>query len=80
VLPYAATGVACSQRLEVVAPDGTSCGSREYPIAAGTCDTHDLSLGADGTVIQQLPDSMESKDEVMLVHSCTWRWWPGAAK
>lgn len=80
VLPYGAKNVACTQRVEVVAPDGASCGSRDYPIAAGSCDTQDLALGADGTVIQQLPDAMEQQDPVMLVHSCTWRWWPGAVR
>lgn len=80
VLPFGAAGVACSQRVEVVAPDGTSCGATDFPIATGTCDTHDLALGADGTVIQQLPDSMETKDDIHAFHTCTWRWWAAAAK
>src|SRR5207249_405312 len=33
-LPYGAPSVACSQRVEVLAADGTSCGARDYPIAA----------------------------------------------
>src|SRR5205085_10209051 len=49
VLPFGGTGVSCSQRLEVLLPDGTSCGARDYPIAAGACDTRDLALSADGT-------------------------------
>jgi len=79
VLPYGAKGVACSQRVEVLAADGASCGARDFPIAAGTCDTHDLTLGADGTVIQQLPDSMETKTSGDT-RSCTWRWWAGAVR
>ena len=79
VLPYAAAGAPCSQRVEVVASDGTSCGSADYPIAKGTCDTKDLILGADGTVIQQLPDAMETRNDLSQ-HTCTWRWWSGAVR
>jgi hypothetical protein len=78
VLPLGAKDTACTQRLEIVAPDGTVCGARDYPIAAGNCATKGLVLGSDGTVIQPLPDSMEAKTEVSvgIVHTCTWRWWP----
>jgi hypothetical protein len=79
VLPYGATGVDCTQRLEILAPDGTSCGTRDYAIASGKCDTMDLTLGADGTVIQQLPSALESITPVST-HTCTWRWWTGAVK
>jgi len=78
-LPYGARQVTCSQRVEVFAPDGTSCGSRDFPIAAGTCDTRDVTLGADGTIIQQLPLSMETqRNPYNGSHTCTWRWWAGA--
>lgn len=80
VLPLAATGAACSQRVELVAPDGTSCGSADYFIAAGACDTFELWLGADGTVIQQLPTSMEQQFDIVGGRSCTWRWWSGAVR
>src|SRR6267143_636693 len=75
-LPLGASNVACTQRLELLAPDGTSCGARDYQIAAGTCSTGDLTLGLDGTVIQQLPASMESERSWYDgSHTCTWRWW-----
>jgi len=80
MLPFGANGVACNQRLEVVAPDGTSCGATDYPIAAGTCDTRDLTVAADGTVIQGLPLSMEAWNPLDSRHSCSWRYWPGAVK
>ena len=82
VLPNGAKGASCSQSVEVLAADGTSCGKSEYPIAPGTCDTGDVTSGADGTVIQPLPFSMETQREVSvgLVHTCTWRWWPGALR
>ena len=80
VLPYGAEGVACTQRIEVVATDGSSCGARDYPIAAGNCDTHQLSVGADGTVMQLLPDALETTDPIMFTNTCTWRWWSAALK
>jgi len=80
VIPYGAKGAACTQRIEVMAPDGSSCGARDYPIAGGNCDTHQLSVGADGTVIQMLPTAMETTDPIAFTHTCTWRWWPAALK
>jgi hypothetical protein len=80
VLPYGRSGATCTQRLEIVAPDGTSCGSRDYTIASGACDLNDLTLGADGTVIQLLPSAMESIEPVRMSHTCTWRYWRGATK
>ena len=80
-LPYGGSSVACVQRVEVLAPDGTSCGWRDYPLAGGTCNTRDLTLGFDGTVIQSLPLSMESEpDDHTGAHTCTWRWWPVALR
>jgi hypothetical protein len=79
-LPYGAPNVACSQRVEVLAADGTSCGARDYPIAEGTCDTQDLTLAVDGTVIQPLPLSMETELDIHGSHTCTWRWWAGAVQ
>ena len=35
---------------------------------------------ADGTVIQQLPDAMETTYLFGGNQTCTWRWWPGAAR
>jgi hypothetical protein len=79
-LPLGAKAVACTQQVEVVAPDGTSCGATDYGIASGTCDTLDLQLAEDGTVIQQLPTAMETTNDVVGGHTCTWRWWPGAVR
>jgi hypothetical protein len=62
------------------AADGTSCGAREYPIAAGTRDTGDLTLAMDGTVIQPLPLSMETMLDIHGSHTCAWRWWAGAVR
>jgi hypothetical protein len=79
-LPYGATGVSCSQRVEIFALDGTSCGTTDYAMAAGTCDTTDLVMTADGTIVQRLPASMESLDPDSFLHTCTWQWWPKAVR
>ena len=79
-LPLGANGTLCTQRVEVVMPDGTSCGATDYPIAGGTCDTLELWLGNDGTIIQQLPAAMEQTNELVGGHTCTWRWWPAALR
>jgi hypothetical protein len=70
LLPYGAQKVTCTQTVELLAPDGTLCSTSTYPIAAGICDTRDLTMSEDGTVIQLLPDSMEPPPS-----TCTWRWW-----
>lgn len=80
VLPLGGKGVSCTQRVELVAPDGTSCGTTDFPIAGGTCDTFDLELGTDGTVIQRLPTVMEARNRVSGGQTCTWRWWPAVLR
>ena len=76
VLPYGKRGANCSERLEIVTADGASCGAADYPIAAGSCDTLGLNLGEDGTVMQQLPSSMETTlSTAIMNHTCTWRFW-----
>jgi hypothetical protein len=80
-LPYGAPGVTCAQRVDLLAADGTLCSAATYPIAAGSCNTHDLTLGLDGTVIQQLPGEMETAFQGNVnVNTCTWRWWAGALR
>jgi hypothetical protein len=79
-LPLGAKSVLCTQRVDVIAPDGISCDATDYAIAAGTCDTFDLSLGADGTIVQQLPSAMEQTNTVVGGRTCTWRWWPAALR
>jgi hypothetical protein len=82
VVPLGARNVPCTQRLEIVAPDGTVCGARDYAIAEGTCSTKDLVVGANGTVIQALPDAMETAAETLggYEQTCSWRWWPRALR
>ena len=68
---------ACTQRIEVLAPSGKSCGSAEFTLSPGSCTTNFIDIGYDGTVVQQLPASMEDHSCRGNQCSCTWRWWPG---
>jgi hypothetical protein len=76
MLPIPAQGQ-CTQHIEVLAPSGKSCGSAEFALASGSCTTNFIDVGYDGTVVQQLPDSMEDHSCAAANCSCTWRWWPG---
>ena len=70
----------CGQQIEVLAPSGKSCGTASFSIAGGACRTGRLTVGYDGTVIQQLPVAMEPVSEIapgFSEHACTWRYWPG---
>ena len=78
VIPMKANRVACSQSVGVVSPAGDWCSTSDFPLAQGQCDTFDLTMGADGTVIQQLPSPLEHWSPTYMSHSCTWQWWPAA--
>jgi hypothetical protein len=63
-------GLECADTVEVIAPDGTSCGSVELRMASGTCDRLPLGIGRDGTVVQTVPRG------VLTPSGIGWRWWP----
>jgi hypothetical protein len=69
VLPMGAPAADCDQKVEVVAADGTSCGSLDIGIAAGKCRTENVALGLDGTPIQLMPR------EFSQPNTCSYRWW-----
>ena len=58
VLPLGAPAADCAQKIEILAPDGTSCGFFDATVARGQCRTEDVALGRDGTPIQLLPQAM----------------------
>jgi hypothetical protein len=79
VIPQAgARNPTCQQTIEVVAPDGTSCGTASFAVDAAVCTTSSIIVGYDGTVVQQLPQEREPACTA-AGHSCncTWRSWPG---
>jgi len=64
----------CAQKVEIVAPDGTGCGSFDISIAAGKCRTEDVGLSLDGTPIQLMPR------ELSQANTCSYRWWQHALR
>ena len=61
---------------------GNSCAKWTLDLAAGrTCDTLELRLGLDGTILQHLPFELESnRDGMGRTKTCTLRFWPTALK
>jgi hypothetical protein len=77
VLPPPGSSPTCTQVVEVRAPSGASCGSATFAIGTGgACDTKGITVGYDGTVVQQFPDSAEQQRSDGQA-TCTWQWWPG---
>jgi Divergent InlB B-repeat domain len=74
LLPMGAPDVQCAQRVELVAPDGTSCGSLDATIAAGRCRTEDMTVSLRGTPIQQMPADPTQPP------LCSYRWWKDALR
>ena len=79
VLPNGTQGGACTQQLELASPSGNSCATWQLDIAAGTCDTSELRLGMDGTILQHTPTELE-RNPSGRPQSCTLRYWPGALR
>src|SRR5207244_7077698 len=50
----------CEQTIEVFSPSGQSCGSATFTVGGGGCRTGGITVGYDGTVVQQLPRERES--------------------
>ena len=68
----------CSQRIEIVAPSGKSCGAAAFTVGLSACNASSIDVGYDGTVIQQLPFEIERQIAGdPNDHTCTWRWWTG---
>lgn len=80
MLPMArSTASPCVQVVEILAPAGNLCGTVDFTIDENAaCETKDLVLGRDGTVIQQLPTSFEQISIPPNDQSCTLHFWPAA--
>jgi hypothetical protein len=74
VLPMGGPDASCAQKVEVLAPDGTACGSFDTTIASGSCRTEDMGFGQDGTPVQLMPRNLSSAG------TCYYRWWPHALR
>jgi hypothetical protein len=73
VLPMGAPDAPCTQTVEVLASDGTACGTVDATIAAGRCRTEDVTMSLGGTPIQPLP-------RAALEQTCSYRWWKDALR
>jgi hypothetical protein len=69
LLPMGAPNGDCAQKVEVIAPDGTSCGAFDISVAGGKCRTENVSLSLDGTPIQLMPR------ELSQPNTCSYRSW-----
>jgi len=71
----------CTQSVEVMTPDGQSCGHVLYSARyAGVCaTTQDLVLTPAGTIVQKMPDDMDPASPSGMTR-CTWRYWPAALR
>ncbi len=79
LLPNGETGGACTQRLELVSRGGNSCAHYDLDLAPGTCDTSELRVGLDGTILQHTPTSLE-RNPYGRPQSCALRYWPAALR
>jgi hypothetical protein len=79
--PWATQASTCDQQVEIVSPAGNSCGKADFPVDGNSCQTRELRLGLDGTVMQMLPASREQNQPPgSPVFTCTLRYWPAALK
>jgi hypothetical protein len=69
----------CQQQVSIFDASGRSCGSAQFPLGPDACVTAAITIGYDGTVIQQFPASMEEHAAV-TTRTCTWQWWSGFFK
>jgi hypothetical protein len=75
VLPPGGQSPDCGQAIEVISPSGTSCGRATFSAGSAACQTGTISVGYDGTVIQQLP--RKEGDCTGQGCTCSWQWWSG---
>lgn len=80
------TAGSCPQWVEVVAPDGISCGVVQLPPGGGPLPSNpfipsspgapcDLEVALDGTLIQRLP-ILTDCDDAGGACGCAWQFWP----
>jgi hypothetical protein len=73
MLPLGAPAAICGQMIDILASDGTQCGSFAVGLESGLCRTEDVTLALDGTPIQLRP-------RASFPGSCAYRWWPSALR
>ena len=61
-------------RLDVIAATGKTCGTVVFNDPSGSCESGNLEVGYDGTLVQLLASSTSGCQRDC---ACTWRWWSG---
>ena len=61
-------------RLDVIAASGKTCGTVTFTDPSGSCESGNLEVGYDGTLVQLLASSTSGCHRDC---ACTWRWWSG---
>lgn len=82
LLPRGGKIPVCSQQVEVLAASGRSCGTVAIPVDGDACNSREVRLGLDGTLLQMLPSDRETlaSPPSTDVFTCTLRWWPAALR
>jgi hypothetical protein len=75
----------CTQTIEIIAPSGVppngrSCGQVAFTVDGNACNSRELRMAQDGTVMQMLPADRERQLTPSGVMSCTMRFWPAALR
>jgi hypothetical protein len=66
----------CTQSVEVLAPNGELCGTYVLPLSESSCNSRDVRIGLDGTLLQRTPDDLDQ----LGTRSCALRYWPAVFK
>ena len=78
VLPAPGPSASCAQAIEVISPSGKLCGAPIFPVGGGACTTSGITVGYDGSVLQQLPREREAACKYNDHEcDCTYRAWRG---
>jgi len=79
VLPREGSSETCEQSVSIFSPSGQLCGTTTFSVGGGNCFTERMTIGYDGTVVQQLPRARESNCAASpgVSCDCTYRYWPG---
>jgi hypothetical protein len=67
----------CDHALEVLDGQGRSCGTFALDAPSTSCGPGSVSIGADGTVLEQGPATSTPLPNGAIVQTCNERWWSG---
>ncbi|HEY4884155.1 MAG TPA: hypothetical protein VII08_11035 [Myxococcales bacterium] len=70
----------CVEHVELLSATGASCGTLDVPVDSESCTPGGLGVGLDGTLLQMLPEELETTPDPSrpYLKTCTLRFWPAA--